>query len=125
MSVFTMKKTILLSLIILSITAIVACQKILPKAPPEDALLDGPVEGLSYEEQRRFLAGDVAFNDEIFTSANGLGPVFVATSCGSCHAGDGKGHPFTTLTRFGQVDSTGNKFLHLGGPQLQKRATGI
>lgn len=117
-----MKKTILLSLIILSITAIIACQKILPKAPPEDALLDGPVEGLSYEEHRRFLAGDVAFNDEIFTSANGLGPVFVATSCGSCHAGDGKGHPFTTLTRFGQVDSTGNKFLHLGGPQLQNRA---
>lgn len=117
-----MKKTILLSLIILSITAIVACQKILPKTPPEDALLDGPVEGLSYEENRRFLAGDVAFNDEVFTSANGLGPVFVATSCGSCHAGDGKGHPFTTLTRFGQVDSTGNKFLHLGGPQLQNRA---
>lgn len=64
----------------------------------------------------------MAFNDEIFTSANGLGSVFVATSCGSCHAGDGKGHPFTTLTRFGQVDSTGNKFLHLGGPQLQNRA---
>jgi CxxC motif-containing protein (DUF1111 family) len=117
-----MKKTIILSIIILSITGIIACQKILPKAPPEDALLDGPVEGLSYEEHRRFLAGDVAFNDEIFTSANGLGPVFVATSCGSCHAGDGKGHPFTTLTRFGQVDSTGNRFLHLGGPQLQNRA---
>ncbi|MEN9298020.1 MAG: hypothetical protein RLZZ429_333 [Bacteroidota bacterium] len=117
-----MKKTILLSIIILWITAIIACQKILPKTPPEDALLDGPVEGLSYEENRRFLAGDVAFNDEVFTSANGLGPVFVATSCGSCHAGDGKGHPFTTLTRFGQVDSTGNKFLHLGGPQLQNRA---
>lgn len=117
-----MKKTILLSIIILWITAIIACQKILPKTPPEDALLDGSVEGLSYEENRRFLAGDVAFNDEVFTSANGLGPVFVATSCGSCHAGDGKGHPFTTLTRFGQVDSTGNKFLHLGGPQLQNRA---
>ena len=25
-------------------------------------------------------------------------------------------------TRFGQVDSTGNQFLHLGGPQLQNRA---
>lgn len=120
--IFIMKKTILLSIIILIITGLVACQKILPKSPPEDALLDGPVEGLSYEESRRFLAGDVAFNDEIFTSANGLGPVFVATSCGSCHAGDGKGHPFTTLTRFGQVDSTGNKFQHLGGPQLQNRA---
>jgi CxxC motif-containing protein (DUF1111 family) len=46
----------------------------------------------------------------------------VATSCGTCHAGDGKGHPFTTLTRFGQSDTTGNNFLHLGGPQLQNRA---
>ncbi|RYG52325.1 MAG: thiol oxidoreductase, partial [Chitinophagaceae bacterium] len=87
-----------------------------------DQVLDGPVEGLNFEENRRFLAGDIAFNDEVFTSATGLGPVFVATSCGSCHAGDGKGHPFTTLTRFGQIDSTGNNFLHLGGPQLQNRA---
>jgi hypothetical protein len=51
-----------------------------------------------------------------------LGPLFVATSCGTCHAGDGKGHPFTTLTRFGQSDSTGNHFLDKGGPQLQNRA---
>ena len=64
----------------------------------------------------------MAFNDEVFTSQTGLGSIFVATSCGSCHAGDGKGHPFTTLTRFGQIDSTGNQFLHLGGPQLQNRA---
>lgn len=83
------------------IIGIVACQKLLPKAPLDNELLDGPVEGLSYEENRRFLAGDVAFNDEIFTSQTGLGSIFVATSCGSCHAGDGKGHPFTTLTRFG------------------------
>jgi len=46
----------------------------------------------------------------------------VANSCGSCHPGDGKGHPFTTLTRFGQYDETGNQFKHLGGPQLQNRA---
>jgi CxxC motif-containing protein (DUF1111 family) len=58
----------------------------------------------------------------VFTPETGLGPVFVANSCGSCHAGDGKGHPFTTLTRFGQTDSTGNKYLHLGAPQLQNRA---
>jgi CxxC motif-containing protein (DUF1111 family) len=100
----------------------VACEKILPQAPSDDELLDGPVEGLNYEQNRRFLAGDVAFNDEVFTSQTGLGSIFVATSCGSCHAGDGKGHPFTTLTRFGQIDSTGNRFLHLGGPQLQNRA---
>lgn len=117
-----MKKTRIISVIVLLITGLVACQKLLPKALPADELLDGPVQGLSYEENRRFLSGDVAFNDEVFTSQTGLGPIFVATSCGSCHAGDGKGHPFTTLTRFGQVDSTGNQFLHLGGPQLQNRA---
>jgi CxxC motif-containing protein (DUF1111 family) len=99
-----------------------ACDSLIPSAPAEDALLDGPVQDLSPEENSRFLAGDVAFNDEVFTPATGLGPVFVATSCGSCHAGDGKGHPFTTLTRFGQHDDTGNAYLEHGGPQLQNRA---
>ncbi|MBK8227450.1 MAG: thiol oxidoreductase [Flavobacteriales bacterium] len=99
-----------------------ACSKLEPAAPANDALLDGPVEGLSGEENARFLRGDVAFNDEVFHAGNGLGPVFVATSCGSCHAGDGPGHPFTTLTRFGQYDATGNQFLAQGGPQLQDRA---
>ena len=117
-----MNKLKVISALIFVIIGIVACQKLLPKAPTDNELLDGPVEGLSYEENRRFLAGDVAFNDEVFTSQKGLGSIFVATSCGSCHAGDGKGHPFTTLTRFGQTDSTGNQFLHLGGPQLQNRA---
>lgn len=98
------------------------CDKTLPPAPAENELLDGPVEGLSPEENRRFLAGDVSFNNEVFSAATGLGPLFVANSCGSCHAGDGKGHPFAALTRFGQWDSTGNQFMHLGGPQLQHRA---
>lgn len=102
--------------------AIFSCEKILPEAQDEDQILDGPVDGLSSDQKIRFLAGDAAFNREIFTSETGLGSVFVATSCGGCHAGDGKGTPFTTLTRFGQTDETGNKFLHLGGPQLQNRA---
>ena len=118
-----MKKIyIVLGGIITLIVLVQACSKLQPAAPADDELLDGSVAGLSYEQNKQFLAGDVAFNDEIFTSANGLGPIFVATSCGSCHLGDGKGHPFTTLTRFGQTDSTGNQFLHLGGPQLQNRA---
>lgn len=99
-----------------------SCEKMLPPAPADDQLLDGPVEGLTYEQSKRFLLGDVAFNDEIFTPEKGLGPVFVATSCGSCHAGDGKGHPFSTLVRFGQTDESGNRFLEQGGPQLQNRA---
>ncbi len=114
-----MKKIIVIFTFLVSI---VACNKLLPGAPADDELLDGPVAGLTPEQNAVFLRGDIAFNDEVFTTATGLGPIFVATSCGSCHAGDGKGHPFTMLTRFGQTNSTGNQFLHLGGPQLQHRA---
>lgn len=106
----------------MALVAVQGCKKLEPGAPAEEELLDGPIEGLTGEQNQMFLRGDVAFNDEIFTKETGLGPIFVSTSCGSCHAGDGKGHPFTTLTRFGQVDETGNKFLHMGGPQLQNRA---
>lgn len=111
-----------IAIVMTGIFFIQACSKLEPATPAEEELLDGPVTGLTYEQTQRFVAGDVAFNDEIFTPATGLGSVFVATSCGSCHAGDGKGHPFTTLTRFGQTDSTGNHFLDRGGPQLQNRA---
>jgi CxxC motif-containing protein (DUF1111 family) len=101
---------------------IAACSYLEPAAPADDQTLDGPIAGLTQEQLRRFNAGDQAFNNEIFTSATGLGPLFVSNSCGSCHAADGKGHPFSTLTRFGQKDANGNQFLHLGGPQLQHRA---
>lgn len=116
------RKFTVLSLMALFIIAGISCEKILPKAPADDQILDGPVPGLTSEELLQFIRGDVAFNDEVFTPQTGLGPIFVATSCGTCHAGDGKGHPFTTLTRFGQSDTVGNQFLHLGGPQLQNRA---
>lgn len=99
-----------------------SCDKLGPLTPADNEILDGPVEGLSADEQAQFLAGDIAFNDEIFTSANGLGPIFVGTSCGGCHAGDGKGHPFIAFKRFGQSDTTGNQFLDQGGPQLQHKA---
>jgi CxxC motif-containing protein (DUF1111 family) len=109
-------------LLAFSVPFFTACETFEPAAPENHDLLDGPVEGLSESENIRFLRGDVAFNDEIFTPESGLGPLFVANSCGSCHPGDGKGHPFTTLTRFGQVDDSGNQYHHLGGPQLQNRA---
>ncbi len=111
------RKTIFTGLIILA-----ACEEFQPKPPQAYELLDGPVSVLTEAENLQFLRGDVAFNDEVFTTANGLGPLFVATSCGSCHPGDGKGHPFTTLTRFGQTDENGNQYLNVGGPQLQHRA---
>ena len=110
------KMFLLLFLIILS-----SCEESYVAVPADDEVLDGTVDGLSSEELARFLKGDVAFN-EVFTRETGLGSTFVSTSCISCHAGDGKGHPFTTLTRFGQADENGNTFLHLGGPQLQNKA---
>jgi CxxC motif-containing protein (DUF1111 family) len=113
-----MKKVIVISMIIL----LQACEGLEPGLKKDSDLLDGPVEGLNESENIRFLRGDIAFNDEIFTPESGLGPLFVANSCGSCHPGDGKGHPFTTLTRFGQNDETGNQYQHVGGPQLQNRA---
>ncbi|GGE19335.1 MULTISPECIES: di-heme oxidoredictase family protein [Sphingobacterium] len=116
------KSQIIIGGIIALIVGIQACEKFEPGLPLEDSLLDGPIEGLSLSEMQRFNDGDRTFNDEVFTVEKGLGPLFVSNSCVSCHAGDGKGNPFSTLTRFGQVDETGNQFLHLGGPQLQNRA---
>ena len=117
-----MRPALLLSITFGLMLTLYACKKLEPGLPKDNATLDGPVDGLSPEQYSQFLRGDNAFNAETFTSDNGLGPLFVAASCGSCHAGDGKGHPFTTLTRFGQKDSSGNTFLHLGAPQLQNRA---
>ena len=113
-------------ILLVSLLLNISCKKLTaplsPKSPVDDSILDGPIDGLTPTQRRQFLDGDAAFNKEVFNSSSGLGPYFVATSCGTCHAGDGKGHPFTTLTRFGQSDSTGNKFLGYGGPQLQNRA---
>lgn len=106
----------------LMIPLLAGCAAMEPSAPADHELLDGPIAGLSSEELLRFHRGDQAFNEEVFHAGNGLGPVFVATSCGSCHVGDGPGHPFTTLTRFGQADANGNQYLDQGGPQLQHRA---
>jgi CxxC motif-containing protein (DUF1111 family) len=98
-----------------------SCQHLEPAGPGDDEVLDGTIEGLSHEQTARHALGDGDFS-QVFTPESGLGPVFVATSCRSCHAGDGKGHPFTTLVRFGQPGPGGNLFLDLGGPQLQHRA---
>lgn len=98
-----------------------SCEKTLPYAPAENELLDGPVDGLTVDQQIQFLRGDEAFSD-VFTTEKGLGPVFVANQCASCHPGDGKGNPFVQFIRFGQPDTLGNQFLDQGGPQLQHKA---
>jgi len=117
-----MRKRFVVAGLVVCIIAYLSCSKTLPAIPGDDQTLDGPVEGLTSEQKRMFLLGDAAFNDEVFTKETGLGPLFVATSCGTCHAGDGKGHPFSMLVRFGQSDTTGNQDLDHGGPRVQHRA---
>lgn len=51
---------------------------------------DVPIEGLSSEDVARFNDGDALF-DLPFRPADGLGPVFIRTSCGACHAEGSRG----------------------------------
>lgn len=110
-----------IGLLVLSIL-LLSCEAFAPRELEDYELLDGPLEDLTYAESRRFVLGDVAFNDQVFTAETGLGPIFTGTSCVSCHAGDGKGHPFNQFIRFGQADETGNHYLNQGAPQLQNKA---
>ena len=58
-----------------------------------------PSPGLSNEERRAFVVGNNFFNDNWVTAPasttarDGLGPLFNAQSCSSCHFKDGRGAP--------------------------------
>ncbi len=60
-----------------------------------------PSPGLSDEERRAFVVGNNFFNDNWVTAPasttarDGLGPLFNAQSCSSCHFKDGRGAPPT------------------------------
>ncbi len=106
-------------IIVVIIVFQISCNTIMPLEPNPNTVLDPPLDGLTNEQLVKFMEGSEEF-DEVYTKETGLGPIFVASSCSSCHSGDNRGHPFTTLTRFGQSDTTsGNTFMAKGGPQLQ------
>lgn len=95
---------------------------LLPGAPSADHTLEGPFDELSGSQVAAHTAGDIEFARH-FTPATGLGPLFVATSCASCHVADGRGHPLFNITRFGRPVSGGfDPMESAGGPQLQNRA---
>jgi len=99
-----------------------SCADILPPAPQAESVLAEPIEDLTSDQLKNHIVGDIEFG-RIFSQEEGLGPIFVSNSCESCHVGDGKGHPLTTLTRFGRY--SGNSWDPMpeqGGPQLQHRA---
>jgi CxxC motif-containing protein (DUF1111 family) len=102
--------------------ALSGCDILTPDGPSADQLLDGPIEGLSSSQVRQHFVGDQEFGRR-FAVLDGLGPIFVATSCEQCHVGDGKGHPAFDLRRFGSPGVSGfDPLIALGGPQLQHRS---
>lgn len=95
---------------------------LLPDAPNHELTLEGPFESLSSAQVAEHARGDGEFARH-FTPATGLGPLFVATSCASCHVADGRGHPVFNITRFGRPADVGFDPMESdGGPQLQNRA---
>lgn len=98
------------------------CDSLLPTAPEEEEVLAEPIPDLTPSQLKDHLIGDEEFA-RIFGKDDGLGPIFVSNACESCHIGDGKGHPLTTLTRFGKYRGiTWDPMIEQGGPQLQHRA---
>lgn len=104
-------------------TVVAGCgDPLLPDAPNPDLTLEGPFETLNSVQVAEHVRGDGEFARH-FTPATGLGPLFVATSCASCHVADGRGHPVFNITRFGRPADVGFDPMESdGGPQLQNRA---
>jgi CxxC motif-containing protein (DUF1111 family) len=111
------KRLLVIGGIVAAIATFSNCSKMIPAMINPANGLCGAV-GLSRAQSVLFARG----NDQFFairTAATGLGPYFVSTGCGECHSSDNRGHLFTILTRFGQPDTNGNRFMAMGGPQLQ------
>ena len=107
---------------LLVLASLAGCDALTPSGPPAEELLDGTIEGMTPSQVRQHIAGDEEFARR-FAVADGLGPIFVATSCEQCHAGDGKGHPAFNLFRFGRMGTGGfDPMTTFGGPQLQHRS---
>lgn len=99
-----------------------SCDIISPEEPLSEEILAEPIENLTHAQMLAHIMGDEDFA-RLMSADDGLGPIFVAPSCETCHIGDGKGHPATALTRFGFWNGTSfDPFDSLGGPQLQHRS---
>ncbi|MEK6687430.1 MAG: di-heme oxidoredictase family protein, partial [Gemmatimonadota bacterium] len=108
--------------VLVAALALAGCDTLATAGPPDDEALAGPIPGLSGPQLARHFAGDAEFG-RVFSAGEGLGPIFVAASCESCHAGDGKGHPAFNLRRFGRTTANGfDPMRSAGGPQIQNRA---
>jgi CxxC motif-containing protein (DUF1111 family) len=114
--------TLLLGSVLMLSSMLVGCDAVMPDAPAANEIFDAPFEDLTKSQLAVHLAGDEEFARR-FTSTEGVGPMFVATSCDACHPGEGQGHPVFNETRFGRMTDDGfDVMAEKGGPQLQNRA---
>ena len=80
----------------LLLSALVACSDGAGDSADSDLDIVGldnpgnPIPDLPDDWQTRFLDGDAKFETP-FLDTQGLGPVFIRTSCAACHASDGRG----------------------------------
>jgi len=116
------KAQVIIYIFCLFVIIVASCKKLMPSAPKDEEVLAGSIPDLTPQQEAEHLIGDQAFA-RIFSKEDGLGPVFVQSSCSNCHVGNGKGHPSTELTRFANVNgSVTDYLLNKGGPQLQQHA---
>lgn len=96
-------------------------------ASPQAPLSPGdPLPGLTPAELVRFEAGKAQFQ-KVDTPADGLGPVFNANSCVTCHAGPAPGGSSEVLaTRIGIQTRKGfDPLFQFGGPTIQAQGIGM
>lgn len=89
-----------------------------------------PAANLSDEERTRFVIGNSFFKRNWVeapastTARDGLGPHFIARSCGGCHVTDGRGQPPQILNRLGQDPAVG-LLMRLSVPGNASPKTGV
>ncbi len=108
---------------VLGVLMLAACAE--PAPPLNPVALGEPVPGLTEAERGRFLLGRALF-ERLATPEEGLGPLFNAERCSSCHddpvpGGGGARIPVLKASRFHEgVCST---LPEAGGDNLQQRVT--
>lgn len=86
-----------LSLLLVTLLVAPACSSETEASDPLDGLTivgedptDIPLRGASEKLVSRFLTGDLLF-DAVFREPDGLGPLYIRSACGSCHAAASRG----------------------------------
>lgn len=90
-----------------------------------------PAANLTDEERTRFVIGNSFFRRNWVevgastTARDGLGPHFIARSCGGCHTQDGRGRPPEIRNRLGEHDQPVEMLVRLSVPGTPHAHDGV